>query len=301
MFDFRSYERVATLAILAAVGLATARANAEQPSAPSLTTHGPISVHRLDDGTLVRGAHNEFDTSNWSGYAIGHYQTGQYYTSARATWVVPTVTFGTTQSGTAEEYSATWVGIGGFCMNTPCTKVDQTLIQLGTSQFVSSSGATSYYAWYEMLPESPVNITAITVSPGNQITASLQCANACYERIQLWQLSMTNNSTGQTWSHDFIYSSSLASVDWIEEAPISSSVLPLADFNVVGIAPYLGANSAWNSLTVSANGIQMSDPWGQTSGPSSTDPNGFNTCWGYGSIPSCAPPTLKYAGALPSH
>jgi hypothetical protein len=208
----------------------------------------------------------------------------------RATWVVPAVTFGSTQSGTSEEYSATWVGIGGFCLNALCTRADRTLIQLGTSQYISSSGATSYFAWYEMLPQSPVTITAIPVSPGNQITASLECVSACSARQQNWKLSMTNNTTGQAWSQNFVYSSSLASADWIVEAPVSSSVLPLADFNVVGIAPYLGANSAWNVLTVSTNGIQMSDPWGQTSNPSSTDSNGFNTCWGYGSMSSCSPP-----------
>jgi hypothetical protein len=239
---------------------------------------------------LARGPRNEFNTSNWSGYAIGSYQHAQKYTSAGATWVVPTVTFGPTQSGTDEEYSATWVGIGGFCLNALCSSVDQTLIQLGTSQYVSSSGATTYFAWHEMLPAAPVEITSIKVNHGDKISASLQCVSACSERKQNWKLSMTNNTTGQTWTQTFRYSSSLASADWINEAPVSSSVLPLADFGVVGMVPYIGPNAAWNSLTVSANGIQMTDPWGQTSDPSSTDVNGFNTCWGYGSPAPCASP-----------
>jgi peptidase A4-like protein len=284
-----SCERVAALTILAA-GLVTAAARAEQPNEPSLRSHGPIEVHRLDDGSLARGPHNEFMTSNWSGYAIGQYQSGHAFTSAQATWTVPTVTFGATQSGTNEEYSATWVGIGGFCMNALCTRVDRTLIQLGTSQYIASSNATSYFAWYEMLPQAPVTITAITVHPGDQVTASLQCVNPCSQKKQTWQLSMTNITTGQSWSQNFPYSSSLASADWIEEAPSSNGVLPLADFNVVGVAPSLSNVSAWNSLTLSANGIQMSDPWGQTASPSSTDPNGLNICWGYGSMPSCFSP-----------
>jgi len=290
MINLSTCERVAVLAVLAAVGFAMAPARAEQPSAPSLRTHGPIEVHRLDDGSLERGPRNEFVTSNWSGYGIAHYQTGQHYTSAQATWVVPTVIFGATDSSTNEEYSATWVGIGGFCMNALCTRADRTLIQLGTSQYVSSSGATSYFAWYEMLPQAPVTITGITVSPGNQITASLQCVSACSAKTQVWQLKMTNITTNQNWSQNFSYSSSIASADWIEEAPVSSSVLPLADLNVVGIAPSIGGVSAWNSLTASANGIQMKDPWGQYSSPSSTDPNGFNTCWGFGPIPGCSSP-----------
>jgi hypothetical protein len=239
---------------------------------------------------VARGPRNEFSTSNWSGYAIAHYQTGQNYTSAKGTWVVPTVTFGLTQSATNEEYSATWVGIGGFCMNALCSRVDRSLIQLGTSQYVSSSGVTSYFAWYEMLPQAPVTITTLAISPGDNITASVQCVSPCSGKKQNWQLSIKNNTTNQTWAQTFSYSSSLASVDWIEEAPVSSSVLPLADFGVVGIIPYIGPNAAWNSLTVSANGIQMTDPWGQTSNPSSTDANGFNTCWGYGSPTGCASP-----------
>jgi hypothetical protein len=286
---FPAREHVATLMVLAAVGLATAPARAEQPRTPSLKIHGPIEVRRLEDGSLARGPRNEFVTSNWSGYAIGSYQSGHKYTSAQGTWIVPAVTFGSTNSDTNEEYSATWVGIGGFCMNALCTRADRTLIQLGTSQYVSSSGTTSYFAWYEMLPQTPVTI-AMTVNPGDQITASVQCVSACSARKQNWQLSMTNVTTNQTWSQNFSYSSSLASADWIEEAPVSSGVLPLADFNVVGIAPSLSNVSAWNSLTLSTNGIQMSDSWGQTSSPSSTDPNGFDTCWGYGSMSSCTAP-----------
>jgi peptidase A4-like protein len=269
---------------------AAGAARAGERGTPSLRTHGPIQVHRLDDGSLARGPRNEFSTSNWSGYAIGSFQTGQKYTSASATWSVPAVAFGATQSGTDQEYSATWVGIGGFCMNALCSRVDRSLIQLGTSQYVSSANATSYFAWYEMLPAAPVTITAITVHPGDKISASLQCVSACSAKKQNWQLTMTNNTTGQSWTQTFAYSSSLSSADWIEEAPVSSSVLPLADFGVVGFVPYIGPNAAWNTLTVSANGIQMTDPWGQTSNPSSTDANGFNACWGFGSQAPCASP-----------
>jgi hypothetical protein len=290
---FRSHLTVTTLA--AVVGIfclttAVERVQAGEPNTPSLRIHGPIQVHHLDDGRLERGPRNEFNTSNWSGYAIGSYQNGSKYTSASATWAVPAVTFGQTQSGTNEEYSATWVGIGGFCLNALCSAVDRTLIQLGTSQYVSSSGQTSYFAWYEMLPANPVQIS-INVNPGDKISASLQCESACSGKRQNWKLSMTNNTTNQTWSHTFSYSSSLASADWIEEAPASSGgVLPLADFGVVGMVPYIGAQPAWNSLTVSANGIQMTDPWGQTSDPSSTDANGFNTCYDPPVASSCVSP-----------
>jgi hypothetical protein len=41
--------------------------------------------------------------------------------------------------------SSIWVGIGGL-------NGDQTLIQVGTEQDASATGATTYYAWYETLP-----------------------------------------------------------------------------------------------------------------------------------------------------
>jgi Peptidase A4 family len=293
MPSFPSCERVAAVTILAAVCLTATTANTEPRSVWTVRSHGPIQVHRLEDGTLARGPRNEFITQNWSGYAIGSYQTGQSYTSASATWVVPTVIFGQTTSGTAEQYSATWVGIGGFCMNALCTRADRTLIQLGTEGDVSSANATSYSAWYEMLPQAPVAIPGVTIHPGDEITASLQCVSACSaKKTQNWQLTLTNNTTHENWTNSFQYRSSLASADWIEEAPVSSSVLPLADFNAIGMSPYLNSNPA--NLLTSANAIQMNDPWGQTSNPGSSDSTtgNFSVCWGYQSMTSPCPPVL---------
>jgi hypothetical protein len=75
----------------------------------------------------------------------------------------------------SSEYSANWVGTGGFCENQLCTRGDKTLIQLGTEQDVAPDGITTqYYAWYEMLPaaETPLPANNI-VKPGDTITASL--------------------------------------------------------------------------------------------------------------------------------
>ena len=71
---------------------------------------------------------------------VANYQTGLKYTSASMTWVVPTVRYGaSTDTTSSTEYSANWVGIGGFCANRLCTRGDHTLIQLGTEQDVSRS------------------------------------------------------------------------------------------------------------------------------------------------------------------
>ena len=277
--------RVAGFATLAAVAMLVPRPDWPATYAPSLIVHGPIQPHRKDDGSLGRGARNEIDTSNWSGYAVAKFETGQSYLSAQATWTVATVTYQPDASGSAAQYSSTWVGIGGFCENALCTNVDRTLIQLGTEQDVSSTGAAQYYAWYEMLPQFP-NRIPLPIKPGDSITASLQCTAACLNKKQTWTLSMVNNTTGQQWSQDFRYASSRLSAVWIEEAPYSGGVLPLADFGTIAIDP----NDVSPPLTLQANGIQMTDPWGQTAIPSSPDSFGFNVCWESGTTDPCPQP-----------
>src|SRR5439155_16065944 len=112
----------------------------QQPGSRRLK-HAPIHLHRNPDGSPERGLRNQFVSTNWSGYVVANYQTGLKYTSASMTWVVPTVRYGASNDSTSsDEYSANWVGIGGFCANQLCTRGDHTLIQLGTEQDVSSIG-----------------------------------------------------------------------------------------------------------------------------------------------------------------
>jgi peptidase A4-like protein len=281
--------KILGLIILAAAAIIVPPSSEQSASpAPSLVAHGVIQPRRNDDGSLARGPRNEFATSNWSGYAVAKYQTGETYTGASATWTVPAVTYAPDASGSTEEYSSTWVGIGGFCENALCTHVDRTLIQLGTEQDVSSSGATQYYAWYEMLPKYPVQIP-LSINPGDSITATLQCTN-CSSKTQSWTLTMVNNSdlTQKPWTATFSYASSKLSAVWIEEAPYSGGVLPLADFGTVAIEP----NSVNPPLELQTNGIQMTDPWGQTAIPSAvgTTTSGapiFDVCWENGTKNAC--------------
>ena len=71
---------------------------------------------------------------------------------------MPSVTY-VPFNGTAQwEYSANWVGIGGYCETASCNSVDNTLIQLGTGQSALDSGDAYYYAWYELLPKYAVTI-----------------------------------------------------------------------------------------------------------------------------------------------
>src|SRR5229473_5072317 len=156
--------------------------NVPRSEATALPRHYPIQVLRRTDGRVARSLLNQMQSTNWSGYVAASFGTGQTYTSARGTWVVPTVTY---FAGFSTEYSSSWVGIGGFCENSNCTIVDNSLLQLGTEQDASSSG-TRYYAWYEALP-SPIKKIPMSISPGDTIKVSLQLVSAG-KKNQSWTL-----------------------------------------------------------------------------------------------------------------
>ncbi len=265
--------------------------------------HYPIQVLRRTDGLVARSLLNQMTSTNWSGYVAASFSTGQTYTSAQGTWVVPTVTYFPDPRFSAE-YSSSWVGIGGFCENANCTVADNSLLQLGTEQDATSSG-TRYYAWYEALP-SPTKKIPMTISPGDTIKVSLQLVSVG-KKNQSWMLRMDDTTGGQTWSTTLNYKSSQLSAEWIEEAPSSSGgILPLAEYGSssagslapafdFGLTGFSTTSSGSPSITASAEGLVMSNPWGPTSNPSfvDSDSDGFNTCWGNGGAPPqpCSPPS----------
>src|SRR5713226_6906202 len=194
--------------------------------------HYTIQVLRRTDGRVTRSLLHQMASTNWSGYVVANFGTKLTYTSAQGTWVVPSVTH---FSGFSTEYSSSWVGIGGFCEDTNCTVVDNSLIQLGTEQDASSSG-TRYYAWYEALP-SPIKKIPMSISPGDTIKVSLQLVSVG-KKNQSWTLSMEDTTGAQTWSTTLNYKSSQLSAEWIEEAPSSSGgILPLAAYGPAAGSP----------------------------------------------------------------
>jgi hypothetical protein len=156
-------------------------------------------------------------SQNWAGYAA----TGGSFTSVAGTWTVPQFT---ADSPTGAD--ATWVGIGG---------VDsRDLIQAGTQQTVSRTGATQYTAWVETLPQAshPVRLS---VSPGDSVTVSVAVQPQTKDQ---WLVSFKNNTTGQTFEVTEQYTSSLSSAEWIEEAPSSGRgrQIPLDNFGTVNFS-----------------------------------------------------------------
>ena len=250
-------------------------------------THA-LRVFRDQNGVLAHSTSNQIESGNWSGYVLAHYETGVTYTSAAGLWAVPSAAV---PPGQTTGYSSSWVGIGGFCENANCTKGDSSLIQLGTESDAKTSGA-SYYAWYETLPQSETMIRGFAVKPGDSIAASLKLLSSARFN-QTWQLSIKDVTTGATWSKNVSYRSSELSAEWIQEAPSSySGVLPLANFGTASFD--LGTvNGSTNPAFTAANEVIMLNPHGETSNPSAPDidTDGFNACWGNGTLASCSVPT----------
>ena len=177
-------------------------------------------------GSPARGLHiapnhriTNSTSSNWSGYAA----TGTVFTSISSSWTEPTVvcSFGTA-------YSSFWVGLDGYSSNT----VEQT----GTDADCSSANVAQYYAWYEMYPKFPVNLSN-PVQPGDTMSASVTT-----DRVGRFTLSIADSTQGWTFSTtQRLNKAALSSAEVIAEAPSSrSGVLPLANFGSVSF----GASNA---------------------------------------------------------
>jgi hypothetical protein len=164
---------------------------------------------------------------NWSGYAA---TTGRY-TGVTGTWTVPQPRV----SGAAG-VGATWVGIGGVN--------SRDLIQAGTQDVAAGGGQAQFQTWIEMLPQASQQVP-LAVEPGDSVTVSINEQGA---GTGVWQISMKNNTSGQTYQTNVNYASSESSAEWVEEAPSGSSgVLPLDQFNSVSFS---AASAIQNGQTV---------------------------------------------------
>jgi hypothetical protein len=192
------------------VALATLPALAQVPKATSpetkalalLRQNATMKLHAVRaDGTVESG--------NWSGYAV----TGSDFTNAKGSWKVTKVNC----TKTPDSYVVAWVGIDGYS--------DSTVEQTGT--LVYCDGTTPYYyAWYEFYPLNDIQvISGFKATPGDVIDASVTYAGGQFT------LTITNETTGKTFSTTGTQTAKRASAEWIVEAPSSESgVLPLSDY-----------------------------------------------------------------------
>jgi hypothetical protein len=136
------------------------------------------------------------------------------------TWIVPPAGINSPAG-----VGATWVGIGGV--------TGQDLIQAGTQDLASGGGQAQFQTWIEMLPQAPQQVP-VAVVPGDSVTVSIDEQGA---GTGVWQISINNNTSGETYQTTVNYTSSESSAEWIQEAPASSSgVVPLDFFNSVSFS-----------------------------------------------------------------
>ena len=199
---------VTRLLAVFAVALAASAIGASGAAARWIPDHGQL---------LIPGPHTALNTNtsnNWFGYNLGAVERGgTLFHQISGSWTVPTATQHT--AGQAEN-SADWIGIGGGCVDAGCTVGDQTLIQTGTEQDVSATGQASYDAWWEIIPVPETIFPNLAVHPGDRMTASISDATA----PEVWTITLTDDTTGQTATQTVPYPSSMDTAEWIEETPL---------------------------------------------------------------------------------
>ena len=260
----------ARLPVLTALSLAACAIAAS--SAFALSAHGQL----LQLAPHLRANTNQ--SSNWFGYNQGTLEQGsKLFNSITGDWTVPTATQHT--AGQAEN-SSDWIGIGGGCVDSGCTATDSTLIQTGTEQDVSSSGAPSYSVWWELVPAPSLTITSMTVNPGDHMHASIA---EVVPDSNLWTITIKDLTNGQSYMTTVPYTSTHLTAEWIEETPLllgtnaGFAALP----NLTSPAFDLATTNGAPANLKATEQMQLIDSGGNVIGsPSAPDPDadGFNAC-----------------------
>jgi hypothetical protein len=252
---------VATMIALPGVAPAT-------QTAPSLF-HRPILV--VDPN----------QSSNWSGYNQGSIELGgKLFNAISGAWIVPTAS---PHSPGEAEYSSSWIGIGGGCVDSGCTVTDTTLIQTGTEQDVDETGHASYSAWYEIIPAPSITISSMTIRAGDKMKAIIgeETPNS-----NVWTILIKDLTTGQSFNTTLPYSSTHLTAEWITETPVvvdgggNVTIGPMPDLTHVHFA--FARTNLQNANLQASETIQLVDPnSGQVIATPSTPSHGgtwFNDC-----------------------
>jgi hypothetical protein len=228
-------------------------------------------------------------STNWFGYNQGTLeQGGAMFHAITGSWNVPKVSEHKMPGGsTPDEYSSTWVGIGGGCVDANCTVGDNTLIQAGTEQDVVS-GKPQYSAWWEIIPVPSIAIS-MTVGPGDRMHVDIHEA---VRGSELWSITVADITRHESFTQMVPYPSTYATAEWIEETPLILG--PNAGFAALpNVSPAVFDPGTANGVSPhlkSSEQIQLANSSGTVySVPSAPDrdTDGFAACaW----AKSCATP-----------
>ncbi|MHB1710166.1 MAG: G1 family glutamic endopeptidase [Acidimicrobiales bacterium] len=199
----------AVIALLAMSALVVGVGGISTTQVAAAVHSGPVANGVLvrKDGYRMLPRHGGTVSSvNWAGYAVTPADRG--ITAVNSIFIVPPANL------LPPGFSATWTGIGGY--NGP------DLIQAGVAEQSLPSLpfiGEQYFAWYELLPGSEMQLTGCTgdpnctVSPGNTVGVYIHQIGP-----SLWSIAMAD-AHHWTWSRTVTYRSSNSSAEWILEAP----------------------------------------------------------------------------------
>ena len=272
---------------------AAATATAELTQRASLSTMTPTTT-TVATGSTTRTAPPSPNTTtpsvttatvpvlgsspNWSGYVASG---GGPFTEVMGTFTVPYIA----TAANCEDALSEWVGLDGVG--------NGELIQAGVSESMQdpSTGACTqgeFYAspWWEILPAPSARFYAVRVRAGDSVTVGIWQLSRGE-----WEISMTDNSDGESASVDEAYDGPLSSAEWVTEASASPYCADagLGSMNghyVCPLAPYSpavqfsgmrisGANTSMQPVTMEQNGEYVSVPSGYSAGAFSTTYTGI--------------------------
>jgi Peptidase A4 family len=186
---------------------------------------------------LPGGAWAASVSANWAGYVALPRATGQSFRSVSGTWTQPSVTC----TAGREDYSAVWVGLGGY------REDSKALEQIGTEADCTRDGQARYTTWYELIPAAPVTLS-VKITPGDEMAASVTVGG---HDVTLRLRDLTSGVRYSLTRPASVLDAS--SADWILEAPStcltegSCQTLPLSNFDSVSFTSAtatLGARTA---------------------------------------------------------
>jgi len=233
---------------------------------------------------LEAGAGTEQST-NWAGYAVTYRKP---FASVTGKWVQPAATC----ADLSPTYSAFWVGLGGFSVNSFAVEQTGTLANC-------SSGTPSYTAWYELYPKPPVMLK-MSVRPGDTFSATVSVSKKTVV------IRIKDVTTGKLITKKLhMARPDQGSAEWVTEAPSgcdsagNCTTLPLTNFGTVAFSHSTASvkghrgritDPVWSETTIELHGdLPNSDSQaGANAIPGAVGPDGgsFAVTW-----QQLAPPT----------
>jgi hypothetical protein len=198
-------------------------------------------------------------STNWSGYFVEGGSSGPF-TGVTGTFTVPSLV-APVQAGT---WVFEWVGIDGA--------TNTSLIQAGVAEYGCGS-QECLSPWWEVLPAAATDIPMV-VAANDQVTVTIAQVSGTG-----WGITLSDDTTGHTFSQAVTYTGPRASAEWIVEDPTNAqtgTLSPFADYTVTTFSGLGISGGPQETLTE----VVMLQGATQLSTPSPWTASGFNVAYG---------------------